>query len=210
MGRDRGTGGLIESKGLGFYNPVMLTGGDRISSGSVRFRVSRTYTGSLCTERAVALMAGGVGKQTERVHGARWMGLDVGDRTIGVALSDELGWTAQPFTTLRRKRLDVDLDGLRRIGLQYGVSAVVVGMPLSMNGMAGSRARRVQTFASALEGALEVRVVFWDERLSTVAAERVLLQADLSRTKRREHVDKVAAAIILQGYLDSVRERRES
>jgi len=137
--------------------------------------------------------------------GTRKMGLDVGDRTIGIALSDEMGWTAQPFSTLRRKRLDLDLDRLRKIAADWGVSGMVVGMPLSMSGLAGSRARRVKAFASELERALEIQVVFWDERLSTVEAERVLLQADLSRSKRRKQVDKVAAAIILQGYLDSVR-----
>jgi putative Holliday junction resolvase len=136
--------------------------------------------------------------------GSRLMGLDVGDRTIGVALSDELGWTAQPYTTLRRKQLSLDLDRLRHIAEEGRVSSVVVGMPLSMSGVPGSRARRVKNFASGLEKTLGIPIVFWDERLSTVAAQRVLLQAGLSREKRKNQVDKVAAAIILQGYLDSV------
>lgn len=133
------------------------------------------------------------------------MGLDVGDRTVGVALSDELGWTAQPLKTLRRRQRDRDLDLLRGLAEDAGVSAVVVGLPLSMSGVEGGRARRVKAFAAALETRLGVPVVFWDERLSTVAAERVLLEADLSRAKRKKQVDKVAAAIILQGYLDSIR-----
>jgi len=144
-------------------------------------------------------------QETLRGDGSRRMGLDVGDRTIGVALSDDMGWTAQPLTTLRRTRLDSDLDGLRRIASERGVSEVVVGMPLSMSGKEGIRARRVRLFAAELERTLGIHVIFWDERLSTVAAERVLLQADLRRQKRKEQVDKVAAAIILQGYLDSVR-----
>jgi len=137
--------------------------------------------------------------------GTRLMGLDVGDRTIGVSVSDELGWTAQPSATLRRSQLDRDLASLRRIAEDSGVSAVVVGLPLPLSGVPGTRVRRVKAFAEALEKSLGLPVVFWDERLSTVAAERVLLQADLSRAKRKMQVDKVAAVIILQGYLDSVR-----
>jgi len=133
------------------------------------------------------------------------MGLDVGDRTIGVALSDELGWTAQPLKTLRRRQRDRDLELLRGIAEDAGVSSVVVGLPLSMSGEAGGRVRRVKIFAAALEKSLGVPVVFWDERLSTVAAERALLEANLSRAKRKKQVDKVAAVIILQGYLDSIR-----
>ncbi len=132
------------------------------------------------------------------------MGLDVGDRTIGVALSDEMGWTAQPHTTVRRKQLALDLDRLRCIAEEGRVSTVVVGMPLPMSGIPGSRARRVKNFASGLEKSLGIPVVFWDERFSTVAAERVLIQANMSRAKRKKQVDKVAAAIILQGYLDSI------
>jgi putative holliday junction resolvase len=133
----------------------------------------------------------------------RRMGLDVGDRTVGIALSDELGWTAQPFQTLRRKRLQEDLETLGRIASEENVREVVVGMPLHMSGVEGRQARKVKSFAAGLEEKVSVPVVFWDERLSTAAAERILLEADLSRAKRRKQVDKVAAAIILQGYLDS-------
>lgn len=157
------------------------------------------------TERFSHMADGCEKEEAVRAKGVRWMGLDVGDRTIGIALSDELGWTAQPFTTLRRRRLDVDLEALRRIAADSGVASVVVGLPLSMSGLHGTRAARVKTFAAELEKGLKIEVLFWDERLSTVAAERVLLQADLSRAERRRQVDKVAAAIILQGYLDSRR-----
>ena len=135
----------------------------------------------------------------------RRMGLDVGERTVGIALSDELGWTAQPCKTLRRERLTKDLETLVGLVDQELVREVIVGIPLNMNGTEGPQARRVRAFAAALEEKVVVPVVFWDERWSTVAAERVLVEADLSRRKRKKQVDKVAAAIILQGYLDSRR-----
>jgi len=131
------------------------------------------------------------------------MGLDVGDKTIGIALSDELGLTAQPYQTLKRKGDAEDLRRIRRIADERGVSAVIIGLPKNMDGTIGRQARRVMAFAVKIEATLDVPVVHWDERLSTVAAERILIQADVSREKRKEHVDKLAAAVILQGYLDS-------
>jgi len=131
------------------------------------------------------------------------MGLDVGDKTIGIALSDELGLTAQPFQTLKRKGDAEALRTIRRIVDERGISAVIVGLPKNMDGTIGRQARRVMAFAERIEATLDVPIVHWDERLSTVAAERILIQADVSRAKRKEHVDKLAAAVILQGYLDS-------
>jgi len=96
-----------------------------------------------------------------------------------------------------------DLEEVGRIAAEHRVSTVVVGLPLPMSGVPGSRVRRVRNFADKMEKMLQIPVVFWDERLSTLAAERVLIQADMSRAKRKKLVDKVAAAIILQGYLDS-------
>lgn len=132
----------------------------------------------------------------------RVMGLDVGEKTIGVALSDELGLTAQPFQTLKRKGDAEDLGAIRRISEDQGVCAVIVGLPMNMDGTMGRQARRVIAFTEKIKAALEVPVFHQDERLSTVAAERILIQADVSRAKRRKHVDKLAAAVILQGYLD--------
>jgi putative Holliday junction resolvase len=137
------------------------------------------------------------------------MGLDVGDKTIGVALSDELGLTAQPLQTLKRKGHAEDLRTIRRIVDERGVSAVIVGLPKNMDGTIGRQARKVISFAERIEAMLDVPVVHWDERLSTVAAERILIQADVSRAKRKKHVDKLAAAVILQGYLDSDEAARE-
>ena len=134
------------------------------------------------------------------------MGLDVGEKTIGIALSDELGFTAQPYRTLKRKGLEEDLRAIRTLLDERGVSTVVVGLPKNMDGSIGRQARKVAAFSERIEAALDVSVVHWDERLSTVAAERVLIQADMSRAKRKKHVDKLAAAVILQGYLDSGQE----
>lgn len=131
------------------------------------------------------------------------MGLDVGEKTIGVALSDELRLTAQPYQTLKRKGDFEDLDAIRTIAETQGVSAVIVGLPMNMDGTIGRQARRVIAFAEKIEAALEIPVFHQDERLSTVAAERILIQADLSRAKRKRHVDKLAAVVILQAYLDT-------
>ncbi len=133
----------------------------------------------------------------------RFLGLDVGEKTIGMALSDELGLTAQPYQTLKRKGEAQDLRAIGAILEERGVATVVVGLPKNMDGSIGRQARRVAAFAEKIEAAFDVPVVFWDERLSTAAVERVLIQADVSRAKRKTHVDKLAASVILQGYLDS-------
>jgi putative Holliday junction resolvase len=130
------------------------------------------------------------------------MGLDVGDRRIGIALSDPLGFTAQGYSTLERKSDDQVLETISRLCDEYEVGKIVVGLPLNMNGSLGPRARLVQEWAEQLGVRSGREVVFWDERLSTVSAQRVLLEADLSRKKRKGLVDKVAAVYILQGYLD--------
>jgi putative Holliday junction resolvase len=135
----------------------------------------------------------------------RIMGLDVGEKTIGIALSDELGLTAQPYQTLKRCGEERDLQAIRRILEEREVASVVVGLPKNMDGSVGRQARRVLAFAEKISSVLCVPVEPWDERLSTVAAERVLIQADVSRAGRRKHVDKLAASVILQGYLDSGR-----
>jgi putative pre-16S rRNA nuclease len=137
-------------------------------------------------------------------------GLDVGDRRIGVAISDELGWTAQGLCVVTRTKLDADLAALRACFAEYAPTTIVVGLPKNMNGTLGPQAEKVMAFARALEDALAVPIELWDERLSTVGAERVLLDADLSRAKRRKVIDKVAAVFILQGYLDRLAAARSS
>jgi len=130
-------------------------------------------------------------------------GLDVGDRRIGVAISDEMGWTAQGVAVLKRTHLEADLEALRACLAPYAPTAIVVGLPKNMNGTLGPQAEKALAFAREAEVALGVPTVMWDERLTTVGAERVLLEADLSRARRRQVIDKVAAVLILQGYLDN-------
>jgi putative Holliday junction resolvase len=142
----------------------------------------------------------------------RTLGLDVGTKTIGVAVSDEMGWTAQGLSTLARRGRAADLEALRRLAAEWEVERIVIGLPKNMNGTLGPQAALVLEFAEAVKAALGLPVVTWDERLSTVAANRALLEADVSRRKRKAVVDTVAAALILQGYLDrqaSIRASRE-
>ena len=135
----------------------------------------------------------------------RILGLDIGSKRIGVAVSDELGLTAQGLDTVLCTNPEADVRRLSDIAKQYEVEEIVVGMPYNMNGTAGPQVEKVRRFVNRLEGTVDVPVREWDERLSTVAAERTLLEADLSRSKRRRLMDKVAAVIILQGYLDKKR-----
>jgi putative Holliday junction resolvase len=136
-------------------------------------------------------------------------GLDVGDRRIGVAVSDEQGWTAQGIEVVHRTKLAADLDALRAAFAPYAPTTIVIGLPKNMNGTLGPQAEKVLAFAQEVEQGLAVPIVMWDERLSTVGAERVLLEADMSRAKRRKVIDKLAAVFILQGYLDGLRLARE-
>ncbi|MGM9572491.1 MAG: Holliday junction resolvase RuvX [bacterium] len=131
----------------------------------------------------------------------RIMGLDIGDKTIGVAVSDAMGWTAQGVKVIRRQALDYDLAELRKIIAEYEVTEIVVGLPKNMNGTLGERANKVLDLAEILKEELQLPVQTWDERLSTVEAERNLIAADVSRGKRKKVIDKMAACIILQGYL---------
>jgi putative holliday junction resolvase len=135
----------------------------------------------------------------------RTMGLDLGTRTIGVAVSDELGLTAQAVTTIRRRSRSADLAELRSLADTHQVKQWVVGLPLNMNGTEGPKAAQARDFGAVLEKNSGRPVEFWDERLSTKAAERALLEVDISRSKRRRVIDRVAAVIILQGWLDSPR-----
>jgi putative Holliday junction resolvase len=132
----------------------------------------------------------------------RLMGLDYGDKKIGVAISDELGWTAQGLEVIERNKQSYDLERIRNIVEQYGVTEIVVGLPKNMNATIGPRGEICIEFAQTLEHTLNIPVSLWDERLTTVAAQRILLEADVSRKKRKKVIDKMAASLILQGYLD--------
>lgn len=133
----------------------------------------------------------------------RIMGLDYGDKTIGVAISDELLWTAQGVEVIRKKTEDEDLQRMRALIEQYEVSEIVVGLPKNMNGTVGPRGEICLAFAEWLKQKLNLPVQMWDERLTTVSATRALLEADVSRSKRKKVIDKMAAVFILQGYLDA-------
>ncbi|MFD2612628.1 Holliday junction resolvase RuvX [Paenibacillus gansuensis] len=133
----------------------------------------------------------------------RILGLDYGDKTIGVAVSDELGWTAQGLEVIRRKNQETDMQRLKELAEEYGIEEIVVGLPKNMNGTIGPRAEMCMEFAEQLRQILHVPVRMWDERLTTVSAQRTLLEADVSRKKRKQVVDKIAASFILQNYLDS-------
>lgn len=135
----------------------------------------------------------------------RIMGLDVGSKTVGIALSDELGWTAQGLKTveINEEQGEYGFEEMENLIKDYGISKIVVGLPKNMNGSIGPRGEASQYYADELEKRFGIPVVLWDERLTTVAAERVLLEADISRKKRKKVIDKMAASMILQGYLDS-------
>lgn len=132
----------------------------------------------------------------------RVLGLDIGSKRIGIAVSDELGFTAQPVETLLSKGMEADLDRIVALVDQYGAEEIVVGLPYNMNGTEGPEAKKVRAIMEKISKRVNIPVQEWDERLSTAAAERTLLEADMSRSKRRKVVDRLAAVIILQGYLD--------
>lgn len=134
----------------------------------------------------------------------RILGLDIGDRTIGVAVSDPLGLTAQGITTIRRKSTEKDLEEIKKICEEYSVESIVAGLPKNMNGTLGPQSEKVISFCDLIKEDINLPINMWDERLTTVAAHRAMLEADLSRAKRKKIVDKMAAIYILQGYLDSI------
>ena len=132
----------------------------------------------------------------------RIMALDVGSKRIGVALSDPLKITAQGLQTFQRTTLEEDIKGLWKLIDEHEVSQLVVGLPKNMDGSLGFKAEEVQQFIADLTAEREIQVIWIDERLTTVSAERVLLEADVSRAKRKKVIDKMAAVVILQSYLD--------
>ena len=133
---------------------------------------------------------------------ARVIGIDVGSKTLGLALSDTTRKIASALVTLRRSKLAADLGRLLELAAEHGVGGFVVGLPLNMDGTEGPRAQATRAFVRNLAKLTALPILCWDERLSTAAAERVLLEADASRRRRAAVVDKVAATVILQGALD--------
>lgn len=129
-------------------------------------------------------------------------GLDFGDKTIGVAVSDRFRSISSSAMTVRRKKFTLDAQELIKVFEEREIGGVVLGLPRNMDGSEGPRCQKTRAFARNLSQLIEIPITYWDERLSTVAAERVMLEADMSRAKRAEKIDQVAAGLILQGALD--------
>ena len=132
----------------------------------------------------------------------RLLGLDLGTKTIGLALSDISRTVATPLETIKRTKFTKDAERLLKLCEEHNVAALVIGLPLNLDGSQGPRAQATRAFVRNLAGKTDLLLAFWDERLSTVAVERTLLEADTSRKRRAEVIDKMAAAFILQGALD--------
>ncbi|MFF5995565.1 Holliday junction resolvase RuvX [Lysinibacillus sp. KU-BSD001] len=135
----------------------------------------------------------------------RIMGLDVGTKTVGVAISDALGWTAQGIETVKidEEASEFGIERIKALVKEYAVTEFVVGYPKNMNNTVGPRGEASENYKKLLEETFGLPVKLWDERLTTMAAERMLIEADVSRKKRKQVIDKMAAVMILQGYLDS-------
>ncbi|HMW86658.1 MAG TPA: Holliday junction resolvase RuvX [Nitrospira sp.] len=138
------------------------------------------------------------------MKGQRILAIDHGSKRIGFALSDELGWTAQPLETFHRRNPEADIRHIQELVREHEVGRVLVGLPLRLDGESGPAAKVVEEFIQLLEPALSVPVVTWDERMTTCAAEDLLIAADVGRRKRKGIVDRIAAAILLQSYLASL------
>jgi putative Holliday junction resolvase len=139
---------------------------------------------------------------------ARLLGIDLGEKTIGLALSDTLLTVASPMETLKRGKFTADAVKIEAIIATHGIGGMVLGLPLNMDGSAGAAAQAARAFGRNLANRFALPIVFWDERLSTAAVTRTLLDADASRKRRSEVVDKMAAAYILQGALERLRAMR--
>ncbi len=140
--------------------------------------------------------------------GARLLGIDLGQKTIGLAISDASLTIASPIKTLPRTRLAVDAMAIAGIARDRGVAALVVGLPINMDGTVGRRAQATRDWSADLADRIGLPVAFWDERMSTMAVERVMLEADMSRRNRARKIDSAAATYILQAALDAVPARR--
>jgi len=139
----------------------------------------------------------------------RIMSMDIGSRTIGVAISDELGMTAQGLKTIKRRSIEEDLKEISLIIEQFKIDKIVVGLPKNMDGTVGKQAGVVLQWIKTFQEKISIPVETWDERLSTVEASKILLEADLSRKKRKGVIDKLAAVLILQGYLNQTRKQND-
>lgn len=132
----------------------------------------------------------------------RFLGLDVGDKYIGVAVSDLLQYTAQGVTTIKRVSKEKDFKAIEDLIKQYEIKRIIVGLPKNMNGTLGPQSEKVVKFAEKIKNKFNIEIVYIDERLTTVSAERILIESDVRRENRKKVIDKIAASYILQTYLD--------
>lgn len=130
------------------------------------------------------------------------MGLDVGDKTIGIALSDPMFITSQPFETIKRKKAKLDIDRIEEIINEKDVSTLIVGLPKNMNNTIGPQAMKVMSFVDLIKKRIDIEIIYQDERMTTLESEAVLIDMSVRRENRKEHIDKIAASFILQSYLD--------
>ena len=142
--------------------------------------------------------------------GERLMGLDLGTKTIGLALSDIMHQVATPLDTIRRKKFKPDADRLLQLATEHTVTCFVIGLPVNMDGSSGPRVQSTRAFVANMQKLTDTPFVYWDERMSTQAVERVMIQGDASRAKRARVIDQLAAAYILQGALDRLANIRAS
>lgn len=142
---------------------------------------------------------------TQIGKGQRLLGLDLGEKTIGLALSDTLLTVATPYETLKRGKFSIDAEKLEKIAAKEGVGGLVIGLPLNMDGSAGPSVQSARAFARNFAARSALPIVLWDERLSTAAVQRDMIAADATRKRRSASVDKIAAAYILQGVLEALR-----
>ena len=135
--------------------------------------------------------------------------MDVGDKRIGMAISDQMGWTAQGIDTLERKSEEEDLEKIQDVIKHYSPEKIVIGLPKNMDGSLGFQGEKVKEFGELIAKVFPGEIIYWDERLTTVYAHRILIEGDMSRRKRKKKVDKIAAVFILQSYLDYLNNQRK-
>lgn len=133
----------------------------------------------------------------------RYIGLDLGTKTIGVAISDPFLMFANGLVTIKRKNVNSDIQEIKKIIEENDISKIIIGMPYNMDGSKGPSAQRVMSFVDLLKKEIDNEIIYEDERLTTVSAERVLIESNIGRNRRKDHIDKIAAALILQSYLDA-------
>ena len=139
----------------------------------------------------------------------RLIGIDLGTKTIGLAISDPSMTIASPLETINRKKIKIDLRRIQKLVDEFEVHGIILGYPINMNYTVGPRTQSTISFAHEMEKVIAIPIILWDERLSTLAAEKVLIDADLSRKKRKQVIDKMAATYILQGALDRLRNHKK-